>query len=41
MCDAAGHGDVDALTERQKLSDLGAHAMIGREEACPTVHSNR
>ena len=28
-CDYAGHVDFDALTERQKLSYLGARAMIG------------
>ncbi len=38
--DDAGHVDFDALTERQKLSYLGARAMIRREYAFPTVHSS-
>lgn len=36
-CDAAGHVDIDGLTERQKLSYLAARAMIGREYAYPSV----
>lgn len=36
-CDAAGHVDMDALTERLRNAYLGARAMIGREYGYPTV----
>lgn len=36
-CDAQGLVDIDALTERMRLSYLGARAMIGREYAFPFV----
>ena len=37
-CDAAGHVDMDALSERLRNAYLGARAMIGREFGYPTVH---
>lgn len=37
-CDAAGHVDMDALSDRLRNAYLGARAMIGREFAYPTVH---
>jgi hypothetical protein len=36
-CDGAGHVDLDALTERGRITYLGARAMVGREYSCPTV----
>jgi hypothetical protein len=36
-CDATGHVDLDALSERLRTAYLGARAMVGREYACPTV----
>jgi hypothetical protein len=36
-CDAAGHVDMDQLTERLRNAYLGARAMVGREYACPRV----
>ena len=36
-CDASGHVDLDALSERLRNAYLGARAMVGREYACPTV----
>lgn len=41
-CDAQGHVDMDALSERARNNYLYARAMIGREVAtpavCPTMH---
>ena len=37
-CDAAGHVDLNSLSERQRVAYLGARAMVGREYAHPTVH---
>jgi hypothetical protein len=41
-CDAEGHVDMDALSERARNNYLYARAMIGREVAtpavCPTMH---
>ena len=36
-CDAAGRVDMDALSERERLSYLYARALIGRELAMPAV----
>jgi hypothetical protein len=36
-CDAAGHVDLDALTETARNNYLYARAMIGREVATPAV----
>ena len=36
-CDAAGHVDMDTLSERLRNAYLGARAMIGREYGYPTV----
>ena len=36
-CDGAGNVDMDALTERGRITYLGARAMVGREYACPTI----
>jgi hypothetical protein len=36
-CDAAGHVDMDALSERARLNYLYARAVIGREVAVPSV----
>jgi hypothetical protein len=38
-CDAAGHVNLDALTERMRTAYLGARAMVGREYAYPTVQT--
>lgn len=38
-CDAAGHVDLDRLSERLRNAYLGARALVGREYAYPTVHS--
>ena len=37
-CDEAGEVDLDALSERLRLSYFAARAMIGREYLYPTVH---
>jgi len=37
-CDEAGHVDLDALSERLRLSYFAARAMVGREYSYPTVH---
>ena len=34
-CDAAGHVDMDALSERERTSYLYARAVIGREFSRP------
>jgi hypothetical protein len=36
-CDAAGHVDIDALSERARENYLYARAVIGREVALPAV----
>lgn len=36
-CDAAGHVDLDTMTERARNNYLFAHAMVGREFASPKV----
>jgi hypothetical protein len=36
-CDASGRVDLDRLTERMRISYLGARAMLGREYGYPTV----
>ena len=36
-CDAAGHVDMDALSERARLNYLYARAVVGREVAVPAV----
>jgi hypothetical protein len=38
-CDAEGHVDLDALSERARCNYLYARAMIGRELATPTVET--
>jgi hypothetical protein len=36
-CDAAGHVDIDRLSERARQNYLYARAVIGREVAMPAV----
>jgi hypothetical protein len=36
-CDAAGHVDMDALSDRARVNYLYARAVIGREVALPSV----
>jgi hypothetical protein len=36
-CDAAGHVDMDALSDRARLNYLYARAVIGREVSLPAV----
>ncbi len=36
-CDAAGHVDLDLLSERGRCNYLFARAMVGREFATPDV----
>ncbi len=36
-CDAAGHVDMDGLSERARLNYLYARTVIGRELAMPAV----
>jgi hypothetical protein len=36
-CDAAGHVDMDALTDRARQNYLYARTVIGREFATPAV----
>jgi len=36
-CDALGHVDMDALSERARNNYLYARAMIGRENAAPCI----
>ena len=36
-CDAQGHVDIDALSERARLNYLYARTVIGREFAMPAV----
>ena len=36
-CDAQGHVDIDALSERSRNNYLYARAMVGREYSAPSV----
>jgi hypothetical protein len=36
-CDATGHVDLDAMSERARLNYLYARTVIGREFATPAV----
>ena len=36
-CDAAGHVDLDCLSDRARETYLYARTMIGREVSCPVV----
>ena len=36
-CDAGGHVNLDALTERARLNNLYARTVIGRDFAMPRV----
>lgn len=36
-CDAMGHIDLDALSERARLNYLAARAMVGRDYAHPVI----
>jgi hypothetical protein len=36
-CDAAGHVDMDALSERARVNYLYARAVVGREVSLPSV----
>jgi len=36
-CDAAGHVDLDALSERARVNYLFARAAVGREFTAPDV----
>jgi len=36
-CDAAGHVDMDALSDRARQNYLYARAVVGRELAVPAV----
>jgi len=36
-CDALGHVDMDALSERARNNYLYARAMVGRENALPCI----
>jgi hypothetical protein len=36
-CDAQGHVDIDALSERSRNNYLYARAMVGREYSQPSV----
>lgn len=36
-CNEAGAVDMDSLTQRLRITYLGARALVGREYACPTV----
>jgi hypothetical protein len=36
-CDAAGHVELDALSERARTNYFYARTVIGREFACPAV----
>lgn len=38
-CDASGHVDLDALSERARTNYLYARAMVGREYAVPAVQA--
>ena len=36
-CDAAGHVDLDGLSERGRVNYLYARAMVGREYTTPAI----
>ncbi|MBI5721177.1 MAG: hypothetical protein HZC37_26185 [Burkholderiales bacterium] len=36
-CDAMGHVNIDALSDRARANYLYARAMVGREYSLPTV----
>jgi hypothetical protein len=36
-CDAAGHVDLDALSDRARINYLYARTVVGREFAVPAV----
>jgi len=36
-CDAQGHVELDAMSERTRLSYLRVRALVGREYAAPAV----
>ena len=36
-CDAAGHVDLDMLSERGRLNYLYARAMVGRQYTTPAI----
>jgi hypothetical protein len=36
-CNEAGVVDMDSLSQRLRITYLGARALVGREYACPTV----
>jgi hypothetical protein len=36
-CDAHGHVELDALSDRVRNNYLYARAMVGKEMACPAV----
>ena len=38
-CDASGHVDLDALSERGRNNYFYARTVIGREVAMPAVHA--
>ncbi|AKJ28687.1 hypothetical protein [Caldimonas brevitalea] len=38
-CDAEGHVDIDALSERARANYLYARAVVGRELAPPAVQT--
>ena len=40
-CDAEGHVDLDALSERARENYLYARAVVGREYAVPAVCASR
>ena len=37
-CDAAGHVDLDGLSERARNNYFRARTVIGREYTCPAVY---
>jgi hypothetical protein len=41
VADAAGHVDMDALTERARHNYLYARTVVGREFATPAVQPSR
>lgn len=38
-CDKAGNVDIDSLTQRLRITYLGARTLIGREYSCPVVEA--
>ena len=37
LCDAAGHVDIDTLSERARIDYFSARTLIGRDFAAPVV----